>query len=77
MESILVPLGSFALTFGIIYFVLTTRHKERIKLIESGADPEFVQTEKPEGTGHQMGVSADWYWPGNFRRIYHGIFRST
>ena len=41
LVEILVPLGGMALTFGIVYFAITTNHKERLRLIESGADPQL------------------------------------
>lgn len=41
LTEILVPLSFFALTFGIVYFAVTTRHKERMKMIESGVDPSL------------------------------------
>jgi len=46
LVAILVPLGGMALTFGIIYFVVTTRHRERMRLIESGADPKLFYDKK-------------------------------
>jgi hypothetical protein len=46
LVAILVPLGGMALTFGIIYFVVITRHRERMRLIESGADPALFYNKK-------------------------------
>jgi hypothetical protein len=37
--EIIVPVAAMAMTFAVFYFFITSRHKERIKLIESGADP--------------------------------------
>ena len=34
----------FALFFGLIYYYLLTRHKERMMLIENGADANLFQT---------------------------------
>ena len=39
--EILVPISSFALVFGMFYLYLTTRHKQRLALIEKGADASF------------------------------------
>jgi predicted MFS family arabinose efflux permease len=36
--EVLVPIAFFALIFGIFYLYLTTRHKQRLALIEKGAD---------------------------------------
>ena len=41
--EILVPLASFALVFGSLYVYLTTRNKERMALIEKGADPKLFK----------------------------------
>jgi hypothetical protein len=37
-EEILIPLTMFAAVFGIFYLYFTTRNKERLALIEKGAD---------------------------------------
>jgi hypothetical protein len=36
--EVLVPIAAFALVFGCFYLYLTTRHKQRLALIEKGAD---------------------------------------
>jgi hypothetical protein len=36
--EVLVPIAFFALVFGMFYLYLTTRHKQRLALIEKGAD---------------------------------------
>lgn len=38
MEELLVPLSFFLAIFGIVYLYLSTRNKERLALIEKGAD---------------------------------------
>lgn len=38
MNGVLISLGAFAGGFGIIYVFLMTRHRERIALIEKGAN---------------------------------------
>ena len=44
MEEILIPISFFASVFGILYVYLTTRHRERLALIEKGADPEIFKS---------------------------------
>ncbi len=38
MEGILIPISLFLTIFGIVYLYLSTRNKERLALIEKGAD---------------------------------------
>lgn len=38
-----------ALIFGIVYYYLQTRHKERMSLIENGADAKLFRTEPRKG----------------------------
>ena len=38
MEGILIPISLFLAIFGIVYLYLSTRNKERLALIEKGAD---------------------------------------
>lgn len=38
-EEILIPLGVFALVFGIVYIKSTTLHRQRMAMIEKGMDP--------------------------------------
>jgi len=44
MENFLVPLGLWALIYGIVYLV--TRKKERLALIESGKDAKIFNMEQ-------------------------------
>lgn len=46
MEAVFVPLIVFASIFGIFYVWLTTRNKERLSLIEKGADASLFATKK-------------------------------
>ena len=41
-EEILIPLSLFAAIFGMVYLYYTTRNKERLALIEKGADSSFL-----------------------------------
>lgn len=47
MEEILVPAIVFGTIFGIVYLFFSTRHKERIALIEKGASADiFISSKK-------------------------------
>jgi len=52
MEGIFVPLAFFALVFGTLYIFFTTRNKERLALIEKGADPELFKSKAGANSGH-------------------------
>ncbi|GET33501.1 hypothetical protein PbJCM13498_23640 [Prolixibacter bellariivorans] len=41
--SILVPIGFFVMLFGILYVYYTTRNRERLAMIEKGADASLFQ----------------------------------
>ncbi len=45
-ENVLVPFIVFATIFGIVYVFLTTRNKERMALIEKGADASLFNTNR-------------------------------
>lgn len=44
MEEVLIPFIVFAAIFGVIYVYLSTRNKERLALIEKGADATLFKT---------------------------------
>ncbi|MFA9392021.1 MAG: DUF6249 domain-containing protein [Prolixibacteraceae bacterium] len=44
MEDILIPIAFFAVSFGIVYILVSARNKERMALIESGADPKLFRS---------------------------------
>jgi len=46
MEAILIPLIVFSSIFGIFYVFLNTRNKERLSLIEKGADASLFASKK-------------------------------
>ena len=76
LEDILVPIVSmittFGATFAAIYVYLTTRHRERMALIERGADPAMFKTESNPMkalkwglffSGIGLGVlGGNWFW---------------
>jgi hypothetical protein len=51
MVAILVPLACFAMIFGIVYVIVTARNRERLSLIEKGADPKLFESVKRSSTG--------------------------
>jgi hypothetical protein len=51
--GVLIPFAFFALVFGSLYVHLTTRNKERLALIEKGADPELFKAKPEPDTGHR------------------------
>ena len=53
MEPVLVPFIVFATIFGIVYIIVTARNKERMALIERGADPTLFETVK-KGRSHSV-----------------------
>ena len=42
----LIPLSSLAVAFGIVYVIVSARNKERMALIERGADPRLFESVK-------------------------------
>ncbi len=38
--EIIVPLGAFAMVFGIVYIVITATHREKMAMIEAGMNPK-------------------------------------
>jgi preprotein translocase subunit YajC len=57
--GILVPLGSFAMVFGIAYMIITAisrarmaKTQERLALIERGADPHLFESVKKGNSNH-------------------------
>lgn len=46
MEGILIPISLFIVIFGIYYLHYSTRNKERLALIEKGADASIFYTPK-------------------------------
>ena len=50
LAELLIPISLFVIVFGIFYLYFTTRHRERMALIEKGADASLFHTGKPAGT---------------------------
>jgi uncharacterized membrane protein YfcA len=55
--EILVPIALFAGIFGILYVFYTTRNKERLAMIEKGADPSIFANRKKR-IGIKLGLLA-------------------
>ena len=55
-EEILIPIGLFASVFGIMYVFLTTRNKERLALIEKGADASILNMKKNTMNALKLGM---------------------
>ena len=46
MNEVMIPITFFATVFGIFYLYYTTRNRERLALIEKGADASIFKEEK-------------------------------
>lgn len=46
MEEVFIPIGAFLMVFAIVYVVVTARNRERMALIEKGADPKLFENLK-------------------------------
>ena len=50
-QDIIIPIALFGSIFGILYVFFTTRNKERLALIEKGADPKLFESVKRTSSG--------------------------
>jgi hypothetical protein len=64
--AIIVPVASMALVFGMFYLYIVTRHKQRLALIEKGADASIF------GMGTGNGKSGK-YWTIRTGLFFVGI----
>lgn len=55
--EILIPLIVFSTIFGVLYTFLTTRNKERLAMIEKGADPSIFSIQRKR-LGIKIGLIA-------------------
>jgi hypothetical protein len=53
-EEIIIPLSLFAAIFGIVYLYFSTRNKERLALIEKGADASIFNIGKRSGSSWKV-----------------------
>lgn len=56
MEEILIPISFFLAMFGIVYLYFSTRNKERLALIEKGADASIFNIGKRSGSSWKVVV---------------------
>jgi hypothetical protein len=54
MEGVIVTLVIFAVLFGIVYVITTARHKEKMALIEKGADPTLFKRQQFKFSQYNM-----------------------
>jgi hypothetical protein len=45
--QLIIPLGAFAMIFGIVYIAITTHHRQKMAMIEAGMNPK----DEDEGAG--------------------------
>jgi len=55
--EVLIPISMFAAIFGVLYIFYMTRNKERLAMIEKGADPEIFAKRKSRN-GVKLGLLA-------------------
>lgn len=56
MEAVFVPLIVFASIFGMVYVWLSTRNKERLALIEKGADASLFTVKKSHRSNYTLKI---------------------
>jgi hypothetical protein len=66
LVAIIIPVASFALIFGMFYLYIITRHRQRLALIEKGADASIF------GMGPRNGKSGK-YWTIRTGMFFVGI----
>ena len=49
--GVFIPIVFLIMVFGIAYVSITSRNRERMALIEKGADPKLFESEKKTSTG--------------------------
>lgn len=49
--AVFIPIAFFIMMFGIVYVLITARNRERMALIEKGADPKLFESIKKPSTG--------------------------
>ena len=56
MEAILIPLIVFGSIFGMVYVWLTTRNKERLAMIDKGADASLFTVKRSQRTNYTLKI---------------------
>ncbi len=54
----IIPIAFFLTAFGIVYMVISTRHRERMTLIEYGVDAELIRPKKGKHSTLKRGLLA-------------------
>ena len=49
--ALFIPIAFFIMIFGVVYLVITSRNRERMLLIEKGADPKLFESVKKTSSG--------------------------
>ena len=49
--AVFIPIAFFIMMFGIVYVIISSRNRERMLLIEKGADPKLFESVKKTSTG--------------------------
>lgn len=50
-EEVLIPIAMFAMIFGVVYISVTSKHRQRMALIEKGMTPADFVTARPISRG--------------------------
>ena len=69
ISGLLITIGFFVMVFGIFYLYLNARHKERMALIEKGADASIFFNDKPKASGK--------YWTLRLGMFFSGLAIGT
>lgn len=56
LEDILIPISLFAMIFGIVYISVTSRHRQRMAMIEKGLDPGNLNAKEVPFRGLRNGM---------------------
>jgi hypothetical protein len=86
LTELLVPIAAFAVTFGIVFVIVTARNREKMALIEKGVDPKDFIRGRPDvysvlkwaslligvGIGVFLGSLLETYTPLSEEAAYFG-----
>lgn len=64
LSELIIPLAVFALIFGMFYLYLSARHKERMALIEKGAEASIFKTGTPRPSGKYWTLRIGMFFAG-------------
>ena len=63
-EDIIIPIALFGTIFGIIYVFFTTRNKERLALIEKGADASLFTSNRKSSSNKTFALKIGMFLVG-------------